>query len=188
MGSALPHTRFDSRDLERLFNRCFADSENTRLFGGAAEPVYLPPAADGACAQLHYREDFFASALHEIAHWCIAGTERRQQLDFGYWYASEGRSPQQQAAFEAVEVTPQALEWILSSACGYRFRVSVDNFSDDGTPADTAGFRELVAARARAWQQASLPPRAARFFTALADHYRPGLSLAALEFDSRAVQ
>ncbi len=188
MGSALPQTRFDSRDLERLFDQCFARAENTRLFGGAAEPVYLPPGADGGSAQLHYREDFFASALHEIAHWCIAGADRRQQLDFGYWYAPEGRDARQQAAFEAVEVAPQALEWILSSACGYRFRVSVDNFCDDGTPADTNAFREQVAARARAWQRAQLPPRAARFFAALADYYRPGLTLAALEFDSRAVQ
>ncbi len=37
------------------------------------------------------RTDFFASALHEISHWCVAGKARREQVDFGYWYCPDGR-------------------------------------------------------------------------------------------------
>ena len=43
-------------------------------------------------------------------HWCLAGTRRRQRVDYGYWYAPEGRDEAQQAAFFAVEAAPQALE------------------------------------------------------------------------------
>jgi elongation factor P hydroxylase len=114
--------------LESLFNDCFTERWNTQLIGGAQEPLYQPAAIAGQLHSLFYREDFFASALHEVAHWCIAGEARRQQLDFGYWYAPEGRSPEQQKAFETAEIKPQALEWYFSTACGYRFQISVDNF------------------------------------------------------------
>ena len=40
------------------------------MVGGAAEPLYLPDRGTRT-AELHYREDFAASALHEAAHWCI---------------------------------------------------------------------------------------------------------------------
>ncbi len=53
---------------------------------------------------------FYASALHEIAHWCIAGENRCQQVDYGYWYEPNGRSEERQFEFEKVEVKPQALE------------------------------------------------------------------------------
>jgi elongation factor P hydroxylase len=100
---------------------------------------------------LWYREDYFASALHEVAHWCIAGEQRRQQLDFGYWYAPDGRSPEQQGAFEAVEYKPQALEWFFSLACGYRFRLSADNLGmPGGEMPDASEFRGRVCEQARA--------------------------------------
>lgn len=44
------------------------------------------------------------------------GEKRRQLVDFGYWYAPDGRSAEQQELFQAVEVKPQAMEWILSPA------------------------------------------------------------------------
>ncbi len=117
--------------LESVFRACFNESENTLLRGGAVEPFYQPAGGERSVNLLIYREDFFASALHEIAHWCVAGNARRRQRDFGYWYAPEGRSSQQQTAFEAMEVKPQALEWFFSKACGYRFQVSVDNFNEE---------------------------------------------------------
>lgn len=106
---------FRSRRLEAAFAACFARDYNTRLLGGADEPVYIPAGEDwaaGATAyhRLYYREDYFASALHEVAHWCIAGRERRLRRDFGYWYAPDGRDAARQAAFQRVEVAPQALE------------------------------------------------------------------------------
>ncbi len=184
MGAALPGLEFDCRRLEQVFQRCFARSENTRLIGGADEPIYLPAGPEREHNELYYREDYFASALHEASHWCIAGAGRRRHVDFGYWYAPEGRNPQQQAAFEQVEVKPQALEWMFSQACGYRFRVSVDNLSADGRAPDTRDFSSRVTQQARLWQSRGLPPRALQFLDALALEFRTGLGLDHLDFGS----
>ncbi len=183
MGSALPDITFDAARLEAVFERCFAASENTRLIGGADEPVYLPAGPDRLTHELYYREDFFASALHEIAHWCIAGPARRQQVDFGYWYAPEGRSSEQQTAFESVEIKPQALEWIFSRVCTYRFRLSADNFGADGSAPDTSAFAAAVTAQARRYQSEGLPPRAQAFFMALAGEFGSAAQLRALVFE-----
>lgn len=34
---------------------------------------------------------FYASALNEISHWCIAGKECRKWVDFGYLYCPRTR-------------------------------------------------------------------------------------------------
>ena len=60
-----------SADLELLFAGCFRERWRTRLEGGATEPLYLPASGNGV-HRLCYRADYFASALHETAHWCIA--------------------------------------------------------------------------------------------------------------------
>jgi elongation factor P hydroxylase len=107
-----------------------------------------------------------------VAHWCIAGDARRQQVDFGYWYAPQGRGPEQQRAFEAVEVKPQALEWYLSLACGYRFRVSVDNLdAATGQLPDTKQFRARLVEQALSWQRSGLPSRAQSFYLALCQEF-----------------
>lgn len=169
----------DSRRLERVFARCFAASYTTVLVGGAAEPLYAPASTPGEPHRLYYREDFFASALHETAHWCIAGETRRRQVDFGYWYLPDGRDPDQQAAFESVEAAPQALEWFFSLACGWPFRLSVDNIeAGNGATPDTAGFRRAVLARALRWQRGSLPARAQAFYTALCLEFQTRTSVA----------
>ena len=117
---------------------------------------------------LYYREDFFASALHEAAHWCIAGAARRTQVDFGYWYIEEGRSSASQRAFEAVEYKPQALEWFFSRACAWPFRISVDNLDPHGGEiADTSDFCARVLAQALRWRDAGLPTRAGILYSAL---------------------
>lgn len=159
---------FGCERLERVFAACFLQSCRTRLLGGALEPLYQPAQEHGGEHLLWYREDYFASALHETAHWCIAGKARRQQLDFGYWYAPDGRSQAQQQAFEAVEFKPQALEWMFSRACGFSFRVSADNLNGlDGVVPDNSQFRLRVFAQARYWQEYGLPARAAQFYRAL---------------------
>src|SRR5690606_16580490 len=108
----------------------------------AQEPLYQPDATVDGIHLLYYRADYFASALHETAHWCIAGEARRRLTDFGYWYAPEGRSAAAQRSFEEVESRPQALEWLFSQACAYPFRISVDNLDrDTGALPDTAAFR-----------------------------------------------
>ena len=159
---------FCSERLERVFADCFADKLHTLLRGGADEPLYQPAQQPGGCHMLYYRADYFASALHEVAHWCIAGAERRLQVDFGYWYAPDGRSNTEQLAFESVESKPQALEWYFARACGYRFRVSVDNLDGmSGELPELSGFRRQVCEQALCWQREGLPRRAAEFYDAL---------------------
>ncbi|MDZ7781554.1 MAG: elongation factor P hydroxylase [Halioglobus sp.] len=160
--------RFSSTRLERVFERCFRQQYNTRLRGGAVEPVYLPAQREGEEHRLCYRADYFASALHETAHWCIAGRARRRQEDFGYWYTGGDRSTPGQRAFESVEDKPQALEWFFSLACGWQFRVSVDNLDPvSGALPDTTSFRRRILSRALYWQRTGLPPRADVFYRAL---------------------
>jgi elongation factor P hydroxylase len=167
------------KEVIAVFNELFAEQFNTRLMGGAAEPVYIPAGhsvADAALAdscdyhRLYFREDYFSSALHESAHWCIAGVERRMKVDFGYWYNPDGRSQQQQSFFEQAETKPQALEWMFSVACGHRFRISADNLTADMTASDA--FSQAVAQQAQDWcQQSSMPTRAEQFLNALAEQF-----------------
>ena len=174
---------FCSERLERVFADCFADKLRTRLQGGADEPLYQPALQPGGTHVLYYRADYFASALHEVAHWCIAGAERRLQVDFGYWYAPDGRSGAQQQAFEAVESKPQALEWYFAKACGYRFRVSVDNLDGmSGELPDMAGFRRQVVEQALCWQREGLPGRATEFFYGLCCEFDTMISPGELHF------
>lgn len=187
MNAVTPSLIFDCARLEAVFNRCFSESENTRLIGGAVEPLFQPANSNQSANLLFFREDYFASALHEIAHWCIAGAERRKQLDFGYWYAPEGRDDDEQMSFEQVEVKPQALEWYFSKACDYPFRISVDNFGVNGELPDTSHFRRMLVAQALHWQQTALPMRAMQFFNALVKEFETKLKVSALQFDPEAV-
>ena len=166
---------FDVRRLENVFEECFGQAYNTRLVGGASEPLYQPASEEGETHRLFYRHDYFASALHEIAHWCIAGEQRRQLVDFGYWYAPDGRCDNAQRAFEEVEYKPQALEWYFSLACGYRFRLSVDNLDlEQGCIPDTTHFRQRVVEQVRHWQREGVPERAAVFYSALCREFGTG--------------
>lgn len=164
-------SRHHIEDLVRLFNKCFQQSEQTILIPGADEPLYLPAKNRQSYHELHTRADYFASGLHEIAHWCIAGKARRQQVDFGYWYEPDGRSVGQQSLFEQVEAKPQALEWIFSKACGYPFRVSVDNLEGE-CMAPSANFVSNIAVAAKRYLERGLPPRAGIFAQALFDLYQ----------------
>jgi elongation factor P hydroxylase len=174
---------FEPGRLERSFSDCFSRRWRTRLVGGADEPWYQPAADQRGFHLLCYRSDYFASALHETAHWCIAGERRRQLPDFGYWYAPDGRNPEQQLAFEAVEAKPQALEWLFSLACGYRFRISVDNLGAPGGVPDTEPFRRQVVSAALLWQGRGLPARANLFFEALVREFGTGCQLRDLDLN-----
>lgn len=101
------------------------------MVGGFDEPEYIPGNASQP-ASIRYRFDYVQSALHEVAHWCVAGEARRKLHDYGYWYAPDGRNAAQQAKFYEVESRPQALEWLFSSAAGISFRPSLDNLSLGG--------------------------------------------------------
>lgn len=181
-------TEFSAARLERVFDRSFGRQWHTRLQGGAQEPLYQPATGDNEQHVVFYRADYFASALHEVAHWCIAGDRRRLLPDYGYWYAPDGRNQQQQQAFEAVEYQPQALEWWFSQACAYRFYISVDNLDGSGGgEADTSAFARRISAQAQQWQRQGLPARAQLFFDGLRQEFGAGGSPAELDFSLDAL-
>ncbi len=156
--------------LERIFAACFEASHRTVLVGGGEEPLYVPSSRpEAAPHRIVYRADYFASALHEVAHWCIAGGERRTKEDYGYWYAPDGRSADQQSEFERVEARPQALEWIFSDACGFDFHLSADNLEAGVGPSER--FAAAVDRARRGFLEAGLPARAARFHEALREAF-----------------
>ncbi len=161
----------DPRRLEDVFATCFFREYATRLVGGAPEPLYEPAQEADGIHLIHYREDYFASALHEVAHWCIAGPRRRRLTDFGYWYAPDGRTAKQQRAFEKVEYRPQALEWHFSRACGHNFRVSADNLAGRDLVSPNDVFKRNIVRQACEWQRSGLPERARRFAAALAAEF-----------------
>jgi elongation factor P hydroxylase len=176
----------DKQRLSRLigvFDSLFSTEFNTRLLGGVAEPVYIPAGCSAADAiddkslvdicdyhRLYFREDYFSSALHESAHWCIAGAERRLKVDFGYWYNPDGRSQIQQSVFERAETRPQALEWMFSVACGQRFRISADNLAADIGASEE--FIQAVVAQAKNWCNSSMPIRGELLLEGLAAEFQ----------------
>lgn len=142
-----------------VFNDCFLSTEATLLVGGAVEPFFAP----GSPAQIHFREDFVRSALHEVAHWCVAGARRRRLPDYGYWYAPDGRTGAQQAAFFSVEARPQAIESIFCDACGVDFSPSVDNVEGNVSELMLKSFSTRIAQWRAHFHDRGLPVRAALF-------------------------
>ena len=159
--------------ISAVFTDNFFKTENTQLIGGADEPLYTPSLITEKPHQLFFRENFVSSALHEIAHWCIAGKERRLQPDFGYWYQPDGRTVDEQAKFEAMEVKPQALEWIFSNACAQKFTPSADNLNAfDTQKSDDTAFKQALVQQAQDWcKSQQLPPRAKIFIKALTNEF-----------------
>ena len=156
----------DAAQIVEAFNRLFRAPYNTELVGGANEPDYQP-ASDSTPARIRFREDYVRSALHEVAHWSVAGEARRQLPDYGYWYSPDDRNLAQQRAFFTVEVKPQAVEWHFCVALQIPFSPSVDNLSIVIPEADLADFTTRLTRRYDEYQQAGLPPRAACFARAL---------------------
>ncbi|WP_068545651.1 elongation factor P hydroxylase [Thalassotalea crassostreae] len=168
------------QDLITIFNEQFAISENTRLLKGESEPVYLPADNSASYHRIIFAHGFYASAFHEIAHWCIAGKERRLLEDYGYWYAPDGRNEQQQSEFEKVEIKPQAIEWALCVASAFKFNVSVDNLAID---VDRFAFQSQVYQQLLEYLEHGFPVRAQQFIDALIAFYQPGLELSPELFD-----
>lgn len=170
MNTSVHHNELSEIDTDvptliALFNSTFADF-NTRLVLGSDEPIYLPASKHCNYHQIVFANGFFSSALHEVAHWCIAGDKRRLLEDYGYWYCPDGRDAQQQFDFEKVEIKPQAIEWAFTEAAGRQFQVSTDNLN--GAEPDREGFTANVAAQLAHYRQAGFPHRAQRFISALA--------------------
>jgi elongation factor P hydroxylase len=172
-------------DLIDIFNGCFLKTHNTRLVKGLDEPLYLPQDETRPCHEIHFARGFFASALHEVAHWLIAGEKRRKLVDFGYWYAPDGRSREEQELFQKVEVKPQAMEWILSKASGACFRLSIDNLS--GEEADTNEFKNAIYEQIKIYCEEGLSVRAQRFREALCSFYGTSNILRFEDFDLKSL-
>ncbi|WP_416305245.1 elongation factor P hydroxylase [Neptunicella sp. SCSIO 80796] len=166
------------QDLVLLFDQLFASNFNTRLIKGDHEPVYLPAGSGQPYAQVVFAHGFYSSALHEIAHWCLAGEKRRELEDYGYWYCPDGRNQQQQEEFEQVEVKPQAIEWAFCLAAGKAFQVSTDNL--DGVESDRQQFQSKVQQQLKDYLLFGFPPRAQQFIDALQAFYQ---SQSALQVD-----
>ena len=153
----------DAKALEALFYRLFGVSENTRLQGGADEPFYRP-CSEGEPAVIFYRLDYVRSALHEVAHWCVAGKARRGLPDYGYWYSPDDRDGTQQQAFFAVEARPQALEKWFCEALGLDFKPSIDNLSLQLSESSIAAFNQRVSDHYTILQSAGGRGRAGQFY------------------------
>lgn len=191
----LLNMHYKYQDLIQLFNDTFFEEFNTRLIKGGDEPLYLP-AKDlptnslptnnlldtssstiepRAYHQIIFARGYYASAFHEISHWCQAGEARRLLEDFGYWYIPDGRNEYQQKKFEQVEVIPQAIEWAFNIAAQRKFHVSSDNLS--GFEADTHSFQAKVFQQLQVFLSDGFPVRANQFITVLAQFYKTPLPL-----------
>jgi hypothetical protein len=137
----------------------------TRLVGGFSEPFYKAPAGK-SLAEVQFTRDYERSALHELAHWCIAGEARRRMDDYGYWYIPDGRTDRQQARFFAVEVKPQALEKHFCHALDILFGVSVDNLGNTAVDGIDA-FKTGVDRQYAAYASTGLPERASVIYDCL---------------------
>lgn len=162
----MPH---QVQDLITLFEQTFFEQYNTRLIKGGDEPIYLPASAHCSYHQIIFAHGYYASALHEISHWCQAGEARRLLEDFGYWYVPDGRNELQQKQFELVEVIPQAIEWAFNVAAQKKFHVSSDNLN--GFEADTVNFKKKVFKQVQHYLEHGFPTRANQFIEALAQFY-----------------
>ena len=149
-------------------NAAVLHSYNTRLVGGFDEPFYQA-SLNGQPAEIRYTRDYARSALHELAHWCVAGDRRRRLDDYGYWYTPDGRDTQQQQLFFRVEARPQALEKHFCSALGLAFDISVDNH-DNPDISGLETFRQAVNEQYLQLSRNGLPARAAAIAARLARH------------------
>ena len=164
------------QDIIQIFDSTFCNEFNTRLIKGGDEPIYLPADDKTPYHQIVFARGFYASAMHEIAHWCVAGAKRRMLEDFGYWYEPDGRDQVTQEKFEAVEIRPQAYEWILSESAGFKFNVSCDNLHGSFEP-NRIEFKRTVQQEVKEILQQGLPKRVAMLSNALRNHYNvPQLS------------
>ena len=159
-------------ELERIlhsFHNIFKEPYKTLLKGGFSEPFYMAENAEGY-SEIQFRENFTRSALHEVAHWCVAGYERRLQDDFGYWYAPDGRNTEEQQEFYKVEVKPQAIEKAFCEACKIEFEPSLDNL-DNPTDRGAKRFEENLNAQFQHWKTRGFPLRASQFIEELARNF-----------------
>ena len=153
-------------EIIAVFNKRLGGRYGVRLEGGGAEPFYQAPKA-AECGLIVFRADYSASALHEVAHWCVAGPNRRRLPDYGYWYSPDDRDITKQTAFFGVEAKPQALESFFCAAAGIKFTASIDNLSLKIPQSLLEQFHNKLRYEQDRLERNGLPMRAARFSKAL---------------------
>ncbi|TMO83715.1 elongation factor P hydroxylase [Pseudoalteromonas spongiae] len=168
------------QDLISIFNGCFESTLNTRLVKGDGEPIYLPADDNTAFHRIEFAHGYYASGLHEVAHWLVAGEARRLLEDYGYWYCPDGRDEAQQAEFEKVEVHPQAIEWALSVAAGFNFNVSADNLN--GAQTCRFAFQRKVYKKVCELLESGFNKRTETLIKALCDFYHTPYPLTRAQF------
>ena len=174
------NTTHTPETLVKLFNATFIPLHNTELICCEEEPIYRPANSEHPHHRIIFAHGFFASALHEISHWCVAGKERRLLEDFGYWYEPDGRSAERQAEFEKVEVKPQALEWIFSKSANFEFHFSADNLALNNQP--STEFKQAVYEQVKSFLENGLPEDAKTWSDTLIKYYRADNKLNIAEF------
>ena len=145
----------------QTFNQGLGFQFDTKLIDEGTEPIYQPAQHHGEAHKIFFAHGYWSSALHELAHWCIAGSERRKLLDYGYWYKPNRSQKDDRQRFLQSEARPQALEWHFTVALGQDFFVSLDDFSNDQNMLEE--FRRMIRKEAIDLHQNSLPPRAQVF-------------------------
>ena len=160
----IPRAGLSAEQIADSFNAVFSGGCNTIMLGGASEPLFVPASGEQP-ARIHYTRDYARSALHEAAHWCIAGIDRRGLLDFGYAYQPPPRTQKQQQRFFLLERDTQALELLFCDAAELDFQPSPDNLDIEREMLDD--FYRCVAERAGEWAKSRLPPRAIRLIDQL---------------------
>jgi len=160
-------------EIISLFDLLFGEPQNTVLRHAKKDPEYLPCDAFNPQNRVLFANKFATSALHEISHWCIAGKERLLQVDYGYWYEPDGRSPQQQERFLNFEANNQGLEWILAIACNIDFHISTDNLDCNETDRlkQNQEFALKVLYSTLNYLERGLPPRAKMFVEGCWDQF-----------------
>ena len=141
------------------------------MSGGYEEPLYLPRNSSmNSKNQIRYTQDYASSALHEAAHWCLAGKARRKCIDYGYLYEPPPRNETSQRRFELHELDVQAMEFLFSEGANVVFKVSLDDLNTTKEKAES--FQVRVEKRATVWQLSGLPPRVVLFQDGLLWHMR----------------
>ncbi len=133
--------------------------------------MILPADAEVPYNRIVFAHGFYASAIHEISHWCIAGKARRELVDFSATgIARMGVMPKRKASLKMLKRSRRHSTGCSVLAAGYPLNVSCDNLEGDFEP-DRVVFQRRVHAQVMDYLANGIPERPARFIKALQNYY-----------------
>ncbi|XPE56836.1 elongation factor P hydroxylase [Shigella flexneri] len=112
---------------------------------------------------LVFAHGFLASALHEIFTRVSPVKQKREQVDFGYWYCPDGRDAETKGQFEDVEVKPQAFDCVVARGGGFRSTLAATTWKV--TLNRTIVFQRRVHAQVMTYLTRGIPSRPATLWT-----------------------